>query len=189
MISHLSRRERIIVGTVLVAGVIAGGFFFVVQPMVEQNQVAAAAVPTRERLLLQRQELVARKDSVLRELQATNAALDRISSRFLTTATPPIAASELQKITKDMASQASTEIRSERILPPVERGELLEIPIEIAVSGEIRQLVDLLARLEGAPKLLTVHDLKVRVVNISQPKELLATLSVSGFILQGKAKP
>jgi len=36
---------------------------------------------------------------------------------------------------------------------------------------------------------LTVKDLRVRVVNVSQPKELLATLTVSGFILPaGKAK-
>jgi hypothetical protein len=35
---------------------------------------------------------------------------------------------------------------------------------------------------------LTVQDLRVRVVNVSQPKELLATLTVSGFILPGKPK-
>jgi hypothetical protein len=88
-----------------------------------------------------------------------------------------------------MAAEARTDIRSERILPPEERGDLLEIPVEIAVSAEIRQLVDLLARVEGAQKLLTVKDLRVRVVNVSQPKELLATLTVSGFILPpGKAK-
>ena len=79
-------------------------------------------------------------------------------------------------------------MRSERILPPVERGDLLEIPIEIAVSGEIRQLVDLLALIDRAPKLLAVQDLKVRVVNITQPKELLATLTLSGFILSGKLR-
>jgi Tfp pilus assembly protein PilO len=111
-----------------------------------------------------------------------------MSARFLTAATPAVAASELQKIAKDTAGQATTEIRSERILPPVERGEILEIPIEIAVSGEIRQLVDLLARLESAPKLLTVQDLKIRVVNVSQPKELLVTLTLSGFIMTGTAR-
>jgi hypothetical protein len=87
-----------------------------------------------------------------------------------------------------MATLAKTDIRSERILPPAERGELLEIPVEVAVSGEIRQLVDLLARLDQAPKLLTVQDLRIRVVNVSQPRELLATLTVSGFILPGKAR-
>jgi hypothetical protein len=29
---------------------------------------------------------------------------------------------------------------------------------------------------------------RIRVVNVSQPKELLATLTVSGFILPAKAK-
>ena len=116
------------------------------------------------------------------------ARFDIPTARFLAEAAPAVAASELQKLTKDMAAQAGTEIRSERILPPVERGEILEIPVEITVSGEIRQLVDLLARLDGAPKMLTVQDLRVRVVNVSQPKELLATLTVSGFILPGKSK-
>src|SRR5207244_16641 len=75
----------------------------------------------------------------------------------------------------------------ERLL--VRRMDLLARAVEIAVSAEIRQLVDLLARVEGAQKLLTVKDLRVRVVNVSQPKELLATLTVSGFILPpGKAK-
>ena len=114
--------------------------------------------------------------------------LNAVSARFLTSATPAVAASELQKLVKEMAAQANTEVRSERILPPAERGELLEIPVEIAVSGEVRQLVDLLARLDGAPKLLTVQDFRLRVVNVSQPKELLATLTLSGYILPGKTK-
>ncbi len=97
-----------------------------------------------------------------------------------------MAASELQKLVKETAGQVRTEVRSERILPPVDRGEILEIPIEITVSGEIRQLVDLLSRLETAPKLLSVQDLKLRVVNVSQPKELLATVTLSGFILTGR---
>ena len=94
----------------------------------------------------------------------------------------------LQKIAKEMATAATMEVRSERILPPVERGELLEIPVEIAVSGEIRNLVELLARLESAPKLLAVQDLKVRVMNIAQPKDLLATITVSGFMIPSNTK-
>ena len=114
--------------------------------------------------------------------------IEKLSGRFLTAATPAVAASELQNIAKEMATAARTETRSERILPPVERGELLEIPIEIAVSGDVRQLVDLLARIDSAPKLLRVQDLKVRVMNVSQPKDLLTTLVLSGFIMPAKPK-
>ncbi len=188
-LGRLSPRERMIVmGGAAILAVVAV-WLIVIAPLRERTQAAAEMVPERERLLIRRMDLLARRGQIAAELEAANARLDRLNARFLTAAAPAVAASELQKLVKDMAAEARTDIRSERILPPEERGELLEIPVEIAVSAEIRQLVDLLARVEGAQKLLTVKDLRVRVVNVSQPKELLATLTVSGFILPpGKAK-
>jgi type II secretory pathway component PulM len=188
MIGTLSRRERTIVVDGVLALAVVGGWELVVQPLLERSSVATDIVPAREQALVRRRDLLARQGAIAADLKAADARIEALSERFLTAAAPAVAASELQKLAKEMAAGASTEIRSERILPPVEHGELLEIPIEIAVSGEIKQLVDLLSRLEGARKLLTVQDLRVRVVNVSQPKELLATLTVSGFLLAGKAK-
>ena len=188
-LGRLSPRERAIVlgGTAVAVLVLA--WLFVLNPLLSSNTATADLVPERERLLVRRMDLLARRSQIAAELEAANAGIDKLNARLLTAAAPAVAASELQKLVKDMAAEARTDIRSERILPPEERGELLEIPVEIAVSAEIRQLVDLLARVEGAQKLLTVKDLRVRVVNVSQPKELLATLTVSGFILPpGKAK-
>jgi Tfp pilus assembly protein PilO len=188
MIGNLSRRERtIIAGAVLVA-VVLGGWLFVVEPIRERNAITAELVPVREEMLARRRELVARKVSVAAEVQAIDQRIDKLSGRFLTAAAPAVAASELQNIAKEMTAAAKMETRSERILPVVERGEIVEIPIEIAVSGEVRQLVDLLNRVETAPKLIRVQDLKVRVMNITQPKELLATMTLSSFIRPGKTK-
>jgi Tfp pilus assembly protein PilO len=188
MIGSLSRRERTLVAVGAIAAGLVLGWMLVVQPLTDRYHAAAELVPAREQLLARRQELVGRKATLTAELEATAQRLEELSARFLPGPTPAVAASELQKLVKEVAGEAATEVRSERILSPVERGELLEIPIEIAVSGEIRQLVDLLSRLERIPKLLTVQDLKVRVVNVSQPKELLATLTLSGFILTAKTK-
>jgi Tfp pilus assembly protein PilO len=191
VIGNLSRRERMLVGFALAVGVVIGGWMLVIEPILDHTRSAAELVPAREQVLQQRRELIARHAAIIAETDATTKRLDKLAEGFLTSATPAVAASELQKLVKDMAAQAKTEIRSERILPPAERGELLEIPVEIAVSCEIRQLVDLLALLDSAPKLLPVQDLKIRVVNLSQPKDLLVTLTVSGFILPsspGKAK-
>src|SRR5881396_3871094 len=183
MIGNLSRRERTLVTLAVGVGVLLGGWTLVVEPILEHYRQAAELVPARE--------LIGRRAAITAELDTTTARIDKLAERFLTSATPAVAASELQKLVKDMAAQAKTEVRSERILPPAERGEILEIPVEIAVSCEIRQLVDLLAKLDSAPKLLPVQDLKIRVVNVSQPKDLLVTLTVSGFLqpaAQGKAK-
>ena len=188
LFNNLSKRERTIVlaGGGLLLVILA--WLFIVAPLRERSTSTSDLVPERERALTRRLDLLARRGQIAAELDTANGRVDRLVSRLLTAAAPAVAASELQKLVKDMAAEATTEIRSERILPPEERGELLEIPVEIAVSAEIRQLVDLLARVEGAQKLLTVRDLRVRVVNVSQPKELLATLTVSGFILPGKSK-
>jgi Tfp pilus assembly protein PilO len=188
VIANLSRRERsIIVGGVVLA-VLIGGWFFIVDPIRERNEITAELVPVREEMLMRRQELVARKGDVTADLRAVEQQIEKLSGRLLTAAAPAVAASELQNLAKEMTAAAKTETRSERILPTVERGELLEIPVEIAVSGEIRQLVDLLARIESSPKLIRVQDVKVRVMNVSQPKELLATMTLSGFIRPAKPK-
>lgn len=188
MIGNLSRRERTIILAAVAIAVVVGGWLLIVEPIRERNAITAELVPVREELLARRRELVARKAAVAAELQAMDQRIEKLSARFLTAAAPAVAASELQNIAKEMTSAAKTETRSERILPTVERGELLEIPVEIAVSGEIRHLVDLLNRVETAPKLLRVQDLKIRVMNITQPKDLLATMTLSGFIRPGKAK-
>ena len=185
MMANLSRRERTVIAAGLLVGILLGGWSFVVEPILESNRRAGDLVPAREQMLEKRRDLIARRGVIEAELRSLTERLNAVSARFLTSATPAVAASELQKLVKEMAAQANTEVRSERILPPAERGELLEIPVEIAVSGEVRQLVDLLARLDGAPKLLTVQDFRLRVVNVSQPKELLATLTLSGYILPG----
>jgi Tfp pilus assembly protein PilO len=191
MIANLSRRERLLVVLAVIAAVVLGGWLYVVEPILEHNRSSADLVPARAQVLQQRRDLIARHAAITAELDATAKRFDKLSDGFLTAGPPAVAASELQKIVKDMAAQARTEVRSERILPPADRGELLEIPVEIAVSCEIRQLVDLLARLDSAPKLLPVQELKIRVVNMTQPKDLLVTLTVSGFLLPaapGKAK-
>ncbi len=185
MMANLSRRERTVIAAGVLVGILLGGWSFVVEPILESNRRAGELVPAREQMLEKRRDLIARKGVIEAELRSLTERLNAVSARFLTSATPAVAASELQKLVKEMAAQANTEVRSERILPPAERGELLEIPVEIAVSGEVRQLVDLLGRLDGAPKLLTVQDFRLRVVNVSQPKELLATLTLSGYILPG----
>ena len=188
MIGSTSPRERMLIAVGAVAGLLVIGWTLGVQPIRDRLRGAADLVPAREQVLTRRLELISRKASISRDLESTNARLQALGDRFLPGSTPAVAASELQKLTKEIAVKASTEIRSERILPPVERGELVEIPIEIAVSTEVRQLVDILSRLEQAPKLLTVQDLKIRVINVAQPKELLATITLSGFILPNKPK-
>ena len=54
---------------------------------------------------------------------------------------------------------------------------------ELTVAGSIRDIVALLSQIERTSRLLTVKDVKVRVVAVGQPRELLTTLTVAGYLL------
>lgn len=182
--TRLSKRERRLLGLALLVAALIGGYLYVVEPRwtgikdLEQDRI-----PAREQVLAKARARIAQRDTVQSQLDEASQAVEQLSKRFLPGSTPPLAASELQKLIKELATEANVEVRSERILQPVERGELLEVPVEITVSGKIRETVGFLSRLEETTKFLTLQDLKVRVVSIAQPLDLLTTVTVSGFIL------
>lgn len=179
----LSKRERTLVGLAIGVAIVIAGYLYLMEPTLARARERAALIPAREEILTKRRALIAQRAAYAARLEEVSRAVEQVSARFLPGATPPLAASELQKLVKALAAQSSVEIRSERILTPVERGRLLEIPVEITVSGGIRDILTLLYRLEGTEKILTLQELKVRVVSVGQPKELLTTLTVSGYIL------
>ena len=179
----LSKRERTFVGAAVGVAIILAGYVYLVEPTRARTRELAMLIPAREEILSKRRALIAQRAAYQGRLEEISRAAEQASARLLPGATPPLAASELQKLVKELASQSNVEVRSERILTPVERGRLLEVPLEITVAGGIRDLVMLLYRLEGTGKILTLQELKVRVVSVGQPKELLTTLTVSGYIL------
>ena len=63
----------------------------------------------------------------------------------------------------------------------------IQVPIEITVGSGLREVVRLLYDLEHTTKILTVQDVKVRVVGVGQPRDLLTTFTVSGYLLPGAA--
>jgi len=189
MMGMVSTRERGLIGLAVAVAVLIAGWIFVVEPLRARNRELAELIPAREQVLAKRGDLIARSPALKRDLEETTQRMEQIKAHLLTEAAPPVAASELVKIVKDAAVQAGFEVRSERILAPAARGELLEIPVEITVSGGIRELVSLLVQLEDVGKLLSVQDLKIRVLNVNQPKGLLTTLTVSGYILPKPATP
>lgn len=178
----LSTRERrlLLLAGFLVAG--AAAWLGVLEPMWERGERVQALIAARERLLVKQEGLLARTALYAAEREALEAELERLEEGLLPADKPAIAASALQQQIKAMAEQSEVEIRSEKILPPVAHGAYLEIPLEFTMASPIRPLTRFLHLLEGAPNLLTVSDLKVRVLSVSQPREVLTTLTLSGYI-------
>jgi type II secretory pathway component PulM len=185
----LGARERMVIGVGLGLVLAAAGYFYVVEPALTRQREAAEMIPAREATLEARRVLIARRDRLTAELDTLGVEVDTASIGLLPGPTAPLAASALQKIMKDMATGASVEVRSERVLAAQDLSGVLEIPLELTVAGTIRQVVTLLARLERAPSAITVKDVKIRVAAPGQPRELLATLTVAGYLRPGTSPP
>ena len=187
----LSPRERVVVGVGAVVALVIGGYLLVVEPILARSRTAETTVPAREAALERRRLLVAQRPRLAEELASVDARLEMEARRLLRGPTAPLAASELQKLVKDLLAAGNVEVRSERVLPASDQNGLQEVPIELTIMGSIRDTVNALSRLERADRLLALKDFKVRVVAVGQPRELLTTLTVAGYLLPGAtpAKP
>ena len=178
----LKTRERWLLGAALTVAVAVLGDLYVVEPVLERSRETRDLIAVRQGLLQRQQRLVTRQAQYATELAALEADIARYRARLLPGERAPLAASELQKLVKATAQEAGVDVRSERILAATDRGAFTEVPIEVTLAGPIRALVTLFAKLDGAPVVLTVNDVKLRVVSVSAPRELSATLSLAGYI-------
>ena len=185
----VNKRERRLIGAALLVGLGLLVYFYGVEPLQEWRRSGAEMIPSREAQLERRRLIVAQRPTLVAEMEKVNQQLQTRAPRWLQGPTPPLAASELQTLVKDVALKAGVEVRSERILPLVDRSGLQEVPIEITVAGGLRETVRLLHDLEHTTKILTVQDVKVRVVAVGQPRDLLTTFNVSGYLLPSTPAP
>ena len=183
----LSRRERALVGVAVLGALVIGGYIYIVEPLRQRNAQQNELIPVREARLERRRLLIGQRTALTADLAEADKRVAAESQRLLQGPTPPLAASELQKLVKDLAAAVGVDVRSERVLPTADRNGLIEVPIEITVAGGIRESVSLLSRIDQTPKLLTVQDFKMRVVSLGQPRDLLTTLTVSGYLLGAPA--
>ena len=175
------RERRLLVAAGLI-GIGVAGYVYVVEPLIEAHAATRELVVARRGLLTRQERLVARSEAYGRELGALRTEIARRRGRLLAGDKAPVAASELQKLVKTTAQEAGIEVRSERILAPVDRGGYAEVPVEVTLAGPIRGLTTFLHRLEEAPILLALTDLKVRAPATGAMRDLSATIALSGFI-------
>jgi Tfp pilus assembly protein PilO len=179
----LSRRERTLIGLAVAGLALVAIYLNVVEPLVVRSRDLAEVAPAREATLEARRQLVAQRPRLTEELNEATRSFEEQAARLLTGPTPPLAASELQKLLEEVAAAANVEVRSERVLPTADLAGLQEVPIELTVGGSIRQTMTLLYRIERTPRLLTIRDIKIRAVALGHPRELLTTVIVAGYLL------
>jgi Tfp pilus assembly protein PilO len=184
-VATLQSRERRLLGLAAVVAVAVLGYWFVVVPLMDWRESVRKGIESKGARLVLHDRLLTRRERLVAEERELREEVARRRQRLLPGDRAPLAASELQKLVKTTAQETGVEVRSERTLPTTERGGYVEVPVEVTLSGPIRGIVSFLHRLEEAPRLVTIQDVKLRVVSVAQPRDILATLALAGYIPAG----
>lgn len=134
-------------------------------------------------VLLKKQLMkLSESDELQMQVNAFKQDFEMKKGSFLKGEKTPVAAAELQRILKEMASSLSIDVNLERTITPVDFNFYLGIPVEIGFTANTEKLSDLLIMLKQSPFLLTVTEMKIGVANVSNPVNINATLQIMGFI-------
>ena len=151
------------------------------------------ALELKRRKLAKYHQKVLEKKVVERELLSLQNAFRQAEAALLTGKTPSLAAAEIQEIVTNISNAAGVQIMTVRILQPDRSAKemCLAIPVEVTIMSTMRELTQLLYKLESSPKLLRVVKLGIRSRALRRssegPVNIVTTLTVEGFVKKMEA--
>lgn len=176
---RFKKRVWVFIGVLLGIALLYLVFFYPIRLNLDVNErleLEEQRLDNYIRLISQKPE----KEAVLKQLKRKQ---EEYSNRLLVPDKPPVVAARLQNTLKEMASDEGLDIISEKQLPIIERGNFIEIPIEITLKCSITKLTNLIYEIEDYERFLDISKLSIRVINTRKPIDVRADLTVSGFIL------
>jgi len=134
---------------------------------------------------------VLEKKVMERELLSLQTTFKQAEAALLTGKTVSLAAAEIQQIVTNITNAAGAQIMTVRILQPDRSAKemYLAIPVEVTINSTMRQLTQLLYKLDSSAKLLSIAKLGIksragrsRLVRGASTANLITTLTVEGFV-------
>jgi Tfp pilus assembly protein PilO len=187
MALNISDRERkfLIFGGIAVM-LILGFYFYGIYG--DMKVKAEGYIDSRVLVLERQKRILARKDAYQKKADRIRKDLARLDASFLKGTKPPVAAAELQNLLKQIATSLGIEVKVEKALNPQDAGFYVAVPVEIGFMSKTGGLKELLERIRNAEPLLTISELKVRVINVRKPDMLNVSLIVTGYINKEKSQ-
>jgi hypothetical protein len=159
---QLRKKRKIIVAGLALLALLAMIFLF--------NSLSRSTYRFNENLYLKQDKLakyrqkVLEKKAVKQELLSLQTIFKRAEAALLTGKTQSLAAAELQEIVSRITNAAGAQIMTVRVLQPDRSGKemYLAIPVEVTISSTMRQLTELLYKLDRSARLLRIAKLGIR---------------------------
>jgi Tfp pilus assembly protein PilO len=186
---QLKKGRKIILAGLALPALLAMIYLF--NSFQRNNDVFNEALDLKQRNLTKYRQKVLEKKVVERELLGLKNTFKQAEAALLTGKTPPLAAAEIQEIVSKMTNAAGAQIMTVRILQPDRSGNemYLAIPVEVTINSTIRQLTQLLYKLDSSARMLRIAKLGIRsragrrrLARRAGPVNIVTTLTVEGFV-------
>ena len=175
------RRYLLIAGAVL----LLFGFAFWLFPYFEGIQGGETDIAAQKKRIAKYRQTVKGRGELEARLASLNKSLERADAGLLTGKTAALAAVDIQNILNEIAIGSGVEMRSV-VVPksqPKDTEQYVSVPVAFTVSASIRQLKDLLYKIEASPKFfLTVEKIGISVAGAGSPGQIRCDVTVSGIM-------
>lgn len=160
------------------------GIIYRLFPFFQGIQAAGAEIVLKERQLVKYRQMVQKGKDLQAKLISLNRTLDQVESGLLTGETPALAAVDVQNTLNEVASRSEVEIKTVRVLKPekIDEENYLSVPVQFTISSTIRQLKEMLYRIETSPKYLTIKKIRISVRHTRGLRQIQSNLTVAGVM-------
>ena len=175
------RRYLLIAGAVL----LLFGLAFWLFPFFEGIQGGQTDIATQKKRVAKYRQTVKGRGEIEARLASLNKSFERVEAGLLSGKTAALAAVDIQNIINEIALGSGVEIKSMQVLSSQKRDSdlYISVPIQFTVSATIRQLKDILYKIEASPKFfLTVERIGISVVGASGPGQIRVDITVAGVM-------
>lgn len=174
------RKYIIITGCVL----LFIGIIYRFYPYMEESFSSNAQIQLRQKKIVKYREIASQRDYYENRFNQLNRLIERAESILLNGRTASLAAVDLQNVINDITERSGIEIKTMQVLKTenIDGGHYLRIPVEFSFESTIRQLKEILYKIEAHPKLLVVLSTKSRNKRLKDSGLIKTTVRVAGVM-------
>jgi Tfp pilus assembly protein PilO len=161
------------------------GLAFWSLPYFEGIQGGHTDIAAQKKRVEKYRQTVQQRGEIETRLAYLKKSLERAETGLLTGKTEALAAAEIQNILNEIALGSGVEIRSLQVLKSQKKDSdpYVGVPVQFNISATIRQLKDILYKIEASPKyFLTVEKIGISVAGAGSPGQIRCDVTVSGIM-------
>jgi Tfp pilus assembly protein PilO len=169
----------------ILAGILAVGYFgytYFLEPFLIKQQEVERELKANLEILTRYKRMVAEKPKLEAEIKAAEDQLKDLDKRLLSGPEPALAASELQKLLREVAVKVGIEIQRENPIKKTEEVKMyLKIPVNIQFTTDVNKLIRFLYEVENHTKLLKISEMQIQVRDEINARAIFVDLTIAGI--------